>query len=38
VNLSEPKEGALGRGLVPFVERFMGLRNTSKESICEQLG
>jgi len=38
VNLGEPKEGALGKGLVPFGERFMGLGNTSKESLCEQLG
>jgi len=32
VNLGEPKEGALGRMLVPFGERFLGLRNTLKES------
>jgi len=38
VNLGEPKEGELGRGLVSFGKRFMGLRNTSKESLYEQLG
>lgn len=31
VNLWEPKEGALGRGSVPFGERFIGLVNTSNE-------
>jgi hypothetical protein len=36
MNLGEPKEGALERGFVSFVERFMGLRNTSKESLFEQ--
>ena len=37
-NLEEPKDGALGRGLVPLGERFMGLGNTSKESLYEKLG
>jgi len=38
VNLGELKKGALGRGLVTFGKRFMGLKNTSKESLCEKLG
>jgi len=33
----EPKEEAHGKGLVPFAKRLMGLKNTSKESLCEQL-
>jgi len=28
VNLGEPKEGALGKWLVPFGERFMRMGNT----------
>jgi len=38
VNLGEPKEGALGKGLVPFVERFMGWETHEWRVICEQLG
>jgi len=38
VNLGEPKKRTLGKRLVPFAEIFMGLKNTSKESLCEQLG
>ena len=32
------KKRDFGRELVPFGERFMGLGNTPKESLCGQLG
>jgi len=38
VNLGEPKERALGRGSVPFGERFMGLGHMSGESFVSNLG
>jgi len=37
VNLGELKSGAVGRGFLTFGKRFMGLKNTSKESLCEKL-
>lgn len=49
LNLGEPEEGVLGRGFMPFEERFMGLGYTSKErfmrlgytskeSFCKKVG
>jgi len=34
VNLGEPKDGALGKELMPFGERFTRLEKTRDESLC----
>jgi len=38
VNLREPKEGALGKELVPFREDSWGWEKHEWRVICEQLG
>jgi len=38
VNLGEPKEGALGKRLVPYGERFRGWKTHEWRVNCEQLG